>query len=268
MQMNTELIDLLRRLDDPFISKAEVIHWGSPIISFGDHATSRIATLGLNPSNREFVDINGNELVGHSRRFHSLNSLGISRWADATEEHLSLLFKQCREYFYGNPYNAWFKRLDNLISGTTMSYYFPFSKACHLDLIPYATFKKWGDLTIEQQSLLLDSSSDLLGHLLNNSTIDVVVLNGESVVRNLDKVSDLEFERTFMADWALPRKHHRDVPGYAYTGRIRKLGNVSLNRDIRIIGYNHNIQSSYGVTTQVQMALRNWITKKVQEVIE
>lgn len=32
------------------------IPWASPVVSFGNPAISRVATLGLNPSNLEFVD--------------------------------------------------------------------------------------------------------------------------------------------------------------------------------------------------------------------
>src|SRR5690348_5636215 len=81
--MNEELSILVSRLNDPIVSENEVIHWGCPVPSFGNLSTAKIATLGLNPSNREFVDKNGRELDGVHRRFHTLNSLGLSKWSDA-----------------------------------------------------------------------------------------------------------------------------------------------------------------------------------------
>src|SRR5580700_4684530 len=76
-----------------------VIQWGSPIPSFGDLSTATIATVGLNPSNREFVDHRGNELEAARRRFHTLRSLGLSCWSQAQAEHLELIAESCRGYF-------------------------------------------------------------------------------------------------------------------------------------------------------------------------
>ena len=52
----TALTTLINRLDSPAISGTGVIRWGCPVPSFGDLSASRVATVGLNPSNREFVD--------------------------------------------------------------------------------------------------------------------------------------------------------------------------------------------------------------------
>ena len=83
-RIHAALATLIDRLDGPAVSKTDVIRWGCPVPSFGDLSSARIATVGLNPSNREFVDGLGNELEGPSRRFHTLKSLGIASWADRT----------------------------------------------------------------------------------------------------------------------------------------------------------------------------------------
>ena len=73
--MYSALTTLLDRLDSADTQRAAVIRWGSPVPSFGDLTKSDVATLGLNPSNKEFVDNSGNELSGSERRFHTLKSL-------------------------------------------------------------------------------------------------------------------------------------------------------------------------------------------------
>lgn len=264
--MTTELLILVQRLSDPRLLTADVIPWGSPIVSFGNLENSKIATLGLNPSNREFVDMYGKELKGQQRRFHTLESLGIKNWSEAKEKHLNLISELCTEYFYRNPYDNWFKRLDYLISGTSMSYYFPSGEACHLDLIPYATASKWTDLSPFQKTLLLQLSGDTLGLLLKNSQIKMLVLNGQTVVDHLQKVSNMELRKTHMPSWTLPRNSTTGVAGHSYVGIADNIGGIRLNRKIIILGYNHNIQSSFGVTSQVQGSIRNWITKKSKEV--
>lgn len=266
--MIEELLILIEKLNDPKLKKSDVITWGSPIISFGNLSNSRIATLGLNPSNKEFVNNKGEELTGNHRRFHTLKSLDIKKWSDVEEKHLQLIYELCEEYFFRNPYVGWFKKLDYLISGTLMSYYFPSGKVCHLDLIPYATESKWTNLSTEQKKLLFKISGDALGVILKHSPIQILVLNGQSVVNTLEKVTKIEFKKTHMPKWTLPRKLTVGVAGYSYTGIIDSIGEIKLKQNITVLGYNHNIQSSFGVTFEVQKAIRNWITEKTKEVFQ
>lgn len=148
------LSHLLEHMDSPDATATDVIPWSCPVPAFGDLSNSFVATLGLNPSNREFVDEAGNELEGAARRLHTLRSLGLSRWSDADAGHIEQIEDCCRRYFARNPYNGWFRTLDLLIAGTRASYYGMFAGACHLDLIPYATRSKWTDLTPRQRSAL------------------------------------------------------------------------------------------------------------------
>lgn len=266
--MTIQLINLIDRLSDENLYNASVIRWGCPIAAFGDINNSKIATLGLNPSNREFVDEHGAELDGNSRRFHTLFSLGLSKWSDAKDEHISQIAELCKDYFYRNPYDSWFKRLDYIISGTSMSYYFPSGEACHLDLVPFATACKWTELSVQQQDLLLRLTRDTLGLLLKNSTIKLLILNGQTVINNLEKIANVKLVRTHMPGWTLPRKDSAGVAGFSYTGAIRKIGGINLKHDIVVLGYNHNIQSSYGVTTEVTTSIRDWVSLNSKEIFK
>lgn len=257
--MTTELNRLINLLNDPLFSETSVISWGSPILSFGNLENSRVATLGLNPSNREFVDKMGKELNGSERRFHSLSSLKINNWNDVGTKHLKLILDFSNNYFIRNPYDTWFKKLDYLISGTNASYYFPTLGACHLDLIPFATFSKWADLTSQERNLLLRFSKDTLGQLLKDSNIELLILNGQTVVENFEKISLIKLEKRKMISWSLPRKTG-NVTGYSYFGMTSMISGYKLKKPILILGYNHNIQSSFGVTTKVLTSIRNWIT--------
>lgn len=265
--METALTSLIQRFDNPRLQASNVIHWGSPVPSFGDVSVAKVATLGLNPSNLEFVDKAGKELDGSARRFHSLNSLGLTKWSEATIHDLKLIADSCRNYFVRNPYDGWFKGLDQIISGTKTSYYHANRPACHLDLIPYATICKWTELSLEQQSSLLNLSGDILGLLLKDSPIEILILNGRSVVRHFEKLSSTTLNRTLKPTWTLPRKSGLNVPGYAYAGIIHQLAGIKLNREILVLGYNHNIQSSFGVTTHVKTEIRHWITKSVRGML-
>jgi hypothetical protein len=263
--MDALLLTLVKCLDNAALSGTSVIPWSCPVLSFGDLSRARVATLGLNPSNREFVDESGNELDGPSRRFHTLKSLGLARWSDANVRHLHLIVDSWRAYFHTNPYDGWFKKLDYIIGGTKASYYNASGRACHLDLIPYATTCKWTALTARQRSLLLAVGGDTLGLLLRDSPVRLLILNGNSVVKQFQDIAGVNLGKQTMRNWSLPRRSHSGVIGIAYKGAVRYLSGVRLDRELLVLGFNHNIQSSFGVTTQVTTAIREWISRTVDE---
>ena len=264
--MYSTLTTLLDRLDSSAISKTNVIRWGCPVPSFGNLSGSRVATLGINPSNREFVDQSGNELEGEYRRFHTLRSLGLDSWSEVDARHLHAILDSCRTYFSGNPYDRWFKRLDQVISGTMASFYDPDDEACHLDLIPYATGRKWTDLTTQQKSSLLTVAGDTLGLLLRDSPVRILILNGSSVVRRFQCVAGVLLDRQEMPSWALPRRTGPDVMGVAYMGVVKSFSGIQLRNKIKVLGFNHNLQSSFGVTNEVIHAIRKWIAESTRKV--
>lgn len=139
--------------------------------------------------------------------------------------------------------------------------------ACHLDLIPYATACKWTELTAQQRSLLMDLSADTLGLLLQKSPVRLLILNGKTVTANLERIAGVRFEEEVMPGWELPRKSGQGVTGIAYQGSVRQIAGVPLDREVVVLGYNHNIQSSFGVTNNVKAAIRAWIANTAAEVL-
>jgi hypothetical protein len=266
--MHATLTTLIDRLDSTAVSETEVLRWGCPVPSFGDLSSSRVATLGLNPSNREFVDQAGEELRGTFRRFHTLNSLRLTSWADVDARHLRLILESCRTYFLGNPYDTWFRRLDQVVSGAKASFYDPSCAACHLDLIPYATECKWTDLTARQRSSLLAVAADTLALLLRDSPVRVLILNGRSVVEHFQDIAGVCLEREQMPAWSLSRQPKPDVMGFAYRGLVQTISGIRLPNGITVLGYNHNLQSSFGITTGVIRAIRDWVAHSIEETIE
>lgn len=243
----------------------EVITWASPVVAFGDYKKSHIATVGLNPSNREFVDGKGKELTGHEKRFQTLSSLKIDSWASLDINGFDLIEKSWRDYFQVNPYVGWFKDMDLIISGTNNSFFDVDSKACHLDLIPFATHKKWGSLSKEQQKILLRVSGEVLKDVLLNSDIKVMILNGKSVVDNFQKMMNISLNVQVRPDWSLKRSGDKYVKGIAYYGSLSNIQNVALGREIKVLGYNHNLQSSFGITNELRVSIKNWIKGQVDD---
>src|ERR1700683_3083423 len=101
--MHLVLTTLRNRMGSPSLAATSVIKWSAPVRSFGDLSSSLVATIGLNPSNREFVDDLGQELCHADRRFHTLGSLGLGAWSEADTPHLRLIMLSYSGYFRNNP---------------------------------------------------------------------------------------------------------------------------------------------------------------------
>jgi hypothetical protein len=236
-----------------------VMTWTCPVPYFGRLRHSTLATLGINPSNREFVDATGGELDGDNRRFPTLGSLGLRTWADASSLDVTAIVSACDQYFSRNPYCRWFDTLDAVVRPTGVSYYSVETPAAHLDLVPYATHVKWGALRQHQQRVLLRCGQDLLACLLRDSMVELLVLNGASVVREFEEVAGVNLTRALNPAWDLPRRGSERVRGVAYTGSVDHIGAVDLGRSITIAGFNHNLQSSFGVTKRAMEAIARWL---------
>jgi len=249
----------LYRLARGDVDEQSVMEWSCPVPYFGRLQGSAVATLGINPSNREFVDATGGELDGDSRRFPTLGSLGLQTWGDASSLDVTAIVSACNDYFLGNPYSRWFDTLDTLMRPAGASYYSYDNPAAHLDLVPYATHVKWGSLRQDQQRTLLRSGQDLLASLLRDSTIELLVLNGASVVRQFEEVAGIELAREYNPCWDLPRRGTDPVRGVAYTGSLDHIAEVDFGRSIAVAGYNHNLQSSFGVTNRAVEAIARWV---------
>ena len=247
---------LVANLEDSLLAGTTVIPWASPVPYFGDPSTSVAATLGINPSRREFQDGSGEELGEDSRRLHTLRSLGLSSWREAKDEQLRCIHEGCARYFRGRPYDLWFGRLEPILNRVDSSYYGGLSGACHLDLVPYATDRVWGQLNQQQRSRLLDVSGNALGLVLRDSPVNVLILNGRSVVRDFERTSRVRLGRRTMPTWSIQRGK---VKGIAFRGQVDSVAGISLGRRLLVLGFNHNIQSSFGVTSEVVSEVCDWV---------
>lgn len=237
----------------------DVIGWGCPVPFFGHLESARLATVGINPSNREFVGTDGAELAGDERRLPTLGSLGLSSWSQADAAALRSILLACRQYFERNPYGGWFGSLQRIIELTGHSYYAPRSDACHLDIIPWATVGKWGMLSSAARRQLTHRAAEVLADIVACSPLSMLILNGQQVVSQFEVLTGRRLDARRIPDWDLPRRSGRAVPGVAYCGQISAIAEIPLDRELLVVGYNHNLQSSFGVTTVVRDGISMWI---------
>ena len=257
---------MVKQLANGVLQETDVISWACPVPSFGD-PDSRVATLGLNPSLREFVDSHGRPLRGDSRRLHTLESLDLTSWSEADDQHIRLIWDACRSYFSKNPYNRWFRPLDNLLSGTGASYYVPdySHRACHLDLVPFATNKAWSKLDVRQRARLLCVSGDMFGLMLRDSSVRILILNGISVVKEFQSITGSCLEEEDVSEWKLERRKGNDVKGFAYKGAVSAVCGIDLGREVTVLGFNHNVQGSFGMTKNITRSIGDWVASQLSQ---
>lgn len=250
------LADHLDRLDRR--ASEHVIHWASPVPFFGMASRAQVATVGINPSNLEFTNGDGEELDGADRRLPTLGSLDLRRWGEADGEDLRVLYAGCNGYFTRRPYDRWFRVLERMLHASGLSYYGSSPDACHVDLFAFATREKWGALPAKERVGLIRSSSHHLGLLLRLMPARLLILNGRSVVDAFAAATGMELESRRVPSWDLPRAS-KAVAGVAYSGHVDRVAGVPLGRRVAVVGFNHNLQSSFGVSTAVVDAIGRWI---------
>lgn len=237
------------------------IPWASPVVSFGNPTLSKVATLGLNPSNLEFENSIGEQLLRPYNRFESLSSLSAKSWNEVAHQGVQRIWDACADYFFRNPYDRWFKRLDRVLVETGASYYSRIGEsACHLDLVPFATARKWSALSREQRAKLIELGVPSLARTLSASDIRVLVLNGATVVKEFGQLLPTGCLRSQeVPSWSLQGGR---VKGISFKGHISEVGGIPLRHEVLVLGFNHNIQSSFGVTTQAVESIASWIGRQ------
>jgi hypothetical protein len=227
------------RIRRPAPSNSAVVPGSTPVVSFGDAQRATVATLGLNPSRVEFLDRNGHELTGDSRRLATHSSLGTTDLKIAPTSTIAKVLEDCNAYFQRNPYRRWFDQLSPVLKSCGVSY--EEGSACHLDLVQWATDPTWAKLTAENvRDQLLKEDAHFLEKQLQNENLKFALVNGMSVICQLQKtiVDDLkEVDR---------------IIGHAYQDTGIFVGSVF---GLQIVGWSTNLQSSFGVTTKLKEEL-------------
>jgi hypothetical protein len=219
-----------------------VVPGSTPVVAFGDVRMAEVATLGLNPSRIEFLDRDGNELTGAERRLETLSSLGESDLSSASPDAIRRVFEGCNNYFHQCPYREWFDVLEKILSPLGVSFYT--GTACHLDLVQWATDPTWRNLRGALKKNLIEADSAFLQEQLSRVRIRRLLLNGSGVVN------------------AYTRKFGCELAEKVIPGKVGWKLFVGCNAQrVKVIGWNKNLQGSYGVKNEDIEALGREIVK-------
>ncbi len=212
------------------------------MVAFGDPSRAEVATLGINPSAKEFIE--GDELLaGSKRRLATLSSLCAERLDQLTNAQVAEVVADCASYFERQPYHKWFDPLDDLLrSAVGVSYYE--RTACHLDLIQWATNPVWGQIRDPDiRKVLLADGVRHLHAQLEQEQFNLILLNGRQV---LNQVQSLRLANLDEVD-CLPLG---SGSCRLYTG---------TGDGIRWVGWSANLQSSWGVSSDFKHELGEWL---------
>jgi hypothetical protein len=170
---------------------------GSTVVtSFGDPSKAEIATLGINPSSKEFLRNSSQLYAGGKKRLVDFETLGLEFTASLSETHAEQILEGCLSYFSAdsNPYMAWFGQLENLILNP-LGFSYLNGSAVHLDLIQTATFPVWSNLTDSERKSLLDEDLEFLKFQLNAYPLKTILVNGRSAINQVNETGLIELEQ-------------------------------------------------------------------------
>lgn len=180
------VLDRARRAPPP---ASGVAPGTTPVVFLGDPAGATVATLGINPPPRQFLDASGHLLAGARRRLATLDSLGADGARDGDgdagrglgDAEATAVVDDCAGYFGRHPYH-WFETLDEIIRAGLGASYFA-GTACHLDLVQWATSTPWTGLTPAMQAALLRDDVGFLRRQLDEGGFRVVLVTGRPALR-------------------------------------------------------------------------------------
>jgi hypothetical protein len=191
-----------------------------PIVSFGNFQKARIASLGLNPSHREFS--------------HGYVKMGFGNLETASPSTIRSIIEDQYSYFRRQQYR-WFRKFGMIVDACGASY--KDGSAASLDIVQWATQPVWGGLTVRQKRKLLESDVPFLAQQLRNEKIEALLINGRGVMEALRQFMGLELRQSEII---------KGVPGTPNIPDTR-LYTGSLFGRIRVVAWNVNLQGTPGM---------------------
>ena len=236
-----------------------VIEWACPVPFFGHAEGARIASVGLNPSDREFCDRGGRPLRGAKRRLETRESLGLRDWCVADPAECSAVAEACSGYFDGCPY-GWFDALEAIFESAGRGTLHD-GGACHIDLAPWATQRTWRRLGPGERDALLEQGAETLAALLSSVQIEVLLLNGKAVVEGFQRATGVRLPVEYATEW-----DDRGRRGRRWSLVADSLGPIELARPVTILGWNWNLQSS-PITTPTRDSITTSAARAIEESV-
>lgn len=165
----------------------EILPDTTPVPVFGDYRISKVATIALNPSSKEFPRKKEN------RRLMHLSDLGLSAeyyrqgLESMSADQAGHILEKCVNYFEHNSYR-WFDVASKVLNiGFEASFYQKDQtkfRACHVDLFPWAT-RAYRELSLKTRQAFKNENKTFLNWFLSREQLTNVVILGDSTWKEL-----------------------------------------------------------------------------------
>ena len=161
-----------------------------PIKWFGDReayqkSEAKIITVALNPSDKEFREMNGDPFTSELR------------FPDYEIGNDASLEKALNSYFEKNPYHKWFDQgFEPILNGMGASYYsrkgFK-NRAIHTDICcPWATDPTWSKLSVSEQETLISTGFPEWQNLVDELEPDIILFSIPQKYIKMLKIGSLD----------------------------------------------------------------------------
>jgi len=226
---------IFERVNRKIEDNLDIAKQTTPIVFFGNYNSAKACTISLKPSSKEFYN-NEKMLTNGEERLCSRLELGKKDDEILSEEDVKKILKNCNNYFENNPFLDYFENIEYMINKFKYSYFkskcnnLNMSYCVHLNLVQWATEKNWEDLGplkakhIENDKYVLQTLVD------NNKNIEIIFLNGKTVVSEFENYFGVKFDETLINDFK--ERKDKDKENHKikiFTGKYNK---------IEIIGWN------------------------------
>jgi hypothetical protein len=174
-------------------STAHSVPSSLPVLFFGDLFAAEVATVGLNPSQQEYMTPRGELLAGVAQRFATLESLRASERESLTDEQCAEALRWMRDYYApGQPVYRWFIGLERVLSGFGAS--LAGRTAAHLDLVQESTSPVWSGLSVHARDELLRTDLPFLRWEIASFPLRIVICTSKTVSDHVRRLLEVEVE--------------------------------------------------------------------------
>ena len=251
MDTKFEFVRDFLKAGHPKIPEANISDLTTPVVYFGQYISAKAATVGINPSDREFFEKDQTLFKHDSKRLTDAEKLGKSFCAGLSDHEIQKIISGCDNYYKSmNAYMTWFNPLQQVAQYSIKSSYVDGS-LCHIDLLPWATSTKWGKLQKTTKEELLEAGRPFFEGLVKNSGFQYLFLNGRSVIDAFCKTIEPLNE--------IDRVSFLSVEGNK-TNRSYGLWKSNWNGKT-VVGWSVNLQSSHGVSKPMILDLGQRLKK-------
>jgi len=164
-----------------------------PVLFFGDLPSAEVASVGLSPSDQEYLSKSGTMLAGPAQRFATLESLGGEDRVSLSDDQCAEAVEAMRNYYEpSKPVYGWFNALSRVLEGFGAS--FGDRTAVHLDLVQESTSPVWSELGAAEREALLLQDLPFLEWEIRAFPPRAVICAGKTVSVNVRRQLDVEVE--------------------------------------------------------------------------